>query len=233
MTRFIPSNLANRFQRWNRARKFEQFLQLCPDDRASVLDVGFTVTEHRGIENTLERSIDDVSRVTALTIADPNPAGDRYPGLTLVRYDGGRFPFSDREFNACWSNAVLEHVGDEADRRRFLAEADRVAEQSLLTTPNRWFPIEPHTMLPFLHYLPKPVFDWMLRRIGKDWATGSYMHLMGRREVVRLLREAGVKDFRVRSNRVGPLTVDFSILIRPGAAGRPGLQRQREAESAV
>ena len=216
MTSSIRPGISNRFQIWNRGRKFRQFTRLCLDDEeVEILDVGFSVTEHRGIENTLERSIGDVSRVTALTLADPDGAEERYPGLTIVRYDGGTFPFSNKEFAACWSNAVLEHVGDEKRRRNFLAEADRVAERSLLTTPNRWFPIEPHTMIPLLHYLPKQVFDWILRRVGKEWAAGNYMHLMGRREVVRLLHDAGIEDFQVRSNRFGPFTVDFSILIRP------------------
>lgn len=224
---FKPSN---RFQFWNRARKLDQFERLGTNARGSILDVGFMATEQRGTENTLERSIDDLSRVTALTVADSGGAEERYPGLRIVQYDGGRFPFDDREFEACWSDAALEYVGDEADRRFFLAEADRVATRSLLTTPNRWFPIESHTRIPFLHYLPRQLFDWILRRLGKEWATGRHMHLMGRREIVRLLHEAGVEDFQVLSNRMGPLTVDFSILIRPlTSADRLEPQRQREA----
>lgn len=214
MTPFSLLSVSNRLQAWNRARKFEQFMRLCAIDNTSILDVGFTFVERRGIENTLERSISDLSRVTALTIADPEGANELYPGLEIVRYDGGKFPFDDREFGACWSNAVLEHVGDEADRRCFLSEANRVADRVLLTTPNRWFPIESHTMIPFLHYFPKPLFDQILKRLGKRWAAGSYMHLMGRREIVRLLREVGIERFQIISNRLGPFTIDFSIVIR-------------------
>ena len=109
---------------------------------------------------------------------------------------------------------MLEHVGSETDRRRFVSEINRVADRALLTTPNRWFPVDSHTKLPFLHYLPKPLFDWMLERLGKRWATGDYMHLMGRREIVRLLREVGIEHFHIRSNRLGPFTMDFSIMSR-------------------
>jgi hypothetical protein len=36
-----------------------------------------------------------------------------------------------------------------------------------VTTPNRWFPLDPHTLLPFVHWLPHgPVRDRLLRARG-------------------------------------------------------------------
>jgi hypothetical protein len=50
------------------------------------------------------------------------------------------------------SNAVIEHVGDIADQRRFVAEHRRVARAGVMTTPNRWFPVESHTGSVLLHW---------------------------------------------------------------------------------
>jgi SAM-dependent methyltransferase len=68
--------------------------------------------------------------------------------------DGRALPFRTRSVDLIVSNAVIEHVGDEADQRRFIAEQRRVASWSVITTPNRWFPVESHTLVPFLHWLP-------------------------------------------------------------------------------
>ena len=47
--------------------------------------------------------------------------------------------------------------------RRMLA---RRTTRRCLTTPDRWFPIEFHTQLPFMHWLPKPIFRSMLVNRG-------------------------------------------------------------------
>ena len=51
-----------------------------------------------------------------------------------------------------FSNAVIEHVGDEADQRSFVAEHERVGARWVMTTPNRWCPIESHTGALFRHW---------------------------------------------------------------------------------
>ena len=41
---------------------------------------------------------------------------------------------------------------------QLIAECSRVAKRMVfLTTPNRWFPIEVHTALPLIHWLPGKV----------------------------------------------------------------------------
>jgi hypothetical protein len=81
--------------------------------------------------------------------------------VTTVRADGRELPFVDGQFDLGFSNAVVEHVaGGRAGQRRFVSELCRVAERVFVTTPNRLFPIDPHSLLPFVHWLP----DGHLRR---------------------------------------------------------------------
>ena len=72
---------------------------------------------------------------------------------------------------------MIEHVGGREAQRRFVEEALRVARRAFVTTPNRWFPVEVHTRLPLVHWLPDrlahPVYD--LAR--KPWAKDN--HLLG------------------------------------------------------
>ncbi len=84
------------------------------------------------------------------------------PTITFpyVVADAREMPFEDDYVDFALANAVIEHVGDEADQRRFVAEHCRVARTWAITTPNRWFPIESHTAAVFLHWLP----GWRSRR---------------------------------------------------------------------
>lgn len=49
-----------------------------------------------------------------------------------------------------------EHVGGIESQRKFGAEIARVARRGyFVTTPNKFFPIEPHTLLPLYQFLPE------------------------------------------------------------------------------
>jgi hypothetical protein len=68
-----------------------------------------------------------------------------------------------------YSNSVIEHVGGHWRRRRF-AEAVRRAPRYWVQTPNRYFPIEPHFMIPWLQHFPAS----LQRRLIVHWPLGNY-----------------------------------------------------------
>ena len=85
--------------------------------------------------------------------------------MKFVHANGLDLPFEERSFDVVHASAVLEHVGSRDNQARLIRECVRVARRAIfLTTPNRWFPMEVHTVLPLLHWLPAPVFRAALRR---------------------------------------------------------------------
>jgi len=97
-----------------------------------------------------------------ITITIVNLPGSTFPEsedhFQYVAGDGCSLDFcQDREFHIAHSNAVIEHVGDWERMKQFAREVSRVAERYFVQTPNFWFPIEPHCMIPFFHWLPEPL----------------------------------------------------------------------------
>ncbi|ANY19416.1 Methyltransferase domain protein [Tsuneonella dongtanensis] len=83
--------------------------------------------------------------------------------------DGCSMPqYGDGEFDFVHSNSVIEHVGGYARMQDFAAEIRRVGRAYYVQTPNFWFPIDPHTAFPLLHWMPDPVrlFAFTRFRIG-------------------------------------------------------------------
>lgn len=205
-------SLAYKISAFNRHRKWRRFLDTFqPTADLRILDVGYSAEEYSSTDNFLEKHYRWPEQITALGIDPPEPFQANYPRVNVVQYDGSDFPFEDNEFDICWSNAVVEHVGDHERQLKFLSEINRVSRSAYVTTPNRFFPVEVHTRTPLLHYMPKSTFDSYLRLTGQDWAAGDYMHLLSKRHVKQLLAEAGVMDYEIRQNWLGPFVVDFVI----------------------
>jgi hypothetical protein len=206
-------SLAYKISAVNRNRKWDIFLrEICPNPELHVLDVGFSENEYSPTDNYIEKYYPYPEMLTALGVNTPNMFKERYPKIKAFQYDGNVFPFGDKEFDVCWSNAVIEHVGNFDKQQFFLSEVKRVASKAFLTTPNKLFPIEVHTRTPLLHYFPKKIFDSYLRLIGKTWATGNYMNLLSINDIQRLLTKAGIGNYRIIENKLLGFTMDFIII---------------------
>lgn len=206
--------IANRISKFNRVRKWKIFTKQFPfDNKTTLLDVGFNNIEYSEIDNYLEKVYPYPEKITALGVeSSAAEFKTKYPKVHAVLYDGDYFPFPDQAFDIVWSNAVLEHVGDRNKQILFLKEIRRVGKRAFITTPNKYFPVEIHTRTILLHFLPQKIFYKYLKIIGKPWATGDYMNLLSNNMIVTLLKEAGIKEYRIKRNRLFFFILDFVII---------------------
>jgi SAM-dependent methyltransferase len=181
--------LADRISLRSRQRKLALFLkELRPGPETTVLDVGadelaFGDTGEGACAtlNFFEEHYPWPERITALGLTEGAGFRARYPQVRYVQGDALALPFEDGAFDVVFSNAVVEHVGGREAQRRFVAEALRVGRRVFLTTPNRWFPVEVHTLLPLVHWLPEPLAHRAYDLARKPWAKEN--HLLGPRDL--------------------------------------------------
>jgi SAM-dependent methyltransferase len=165
----------------SRRRKLRLFLEeLHPTAETSVLDVGadelaFGEGDGCGTLNFFEEHYPWPERITALGLQDGTGFRARYPGIPYAQGDACALPFADGEFDIVFSNAVIEHVGDRERQRQLVAEAIRVGRRVFITTPNRRFPVEVHTRLPVVHWLPDRLAHPVYRTVGKGFATEVHL----------------------------------------------------------
>jgi SAM-dependent methyltransferase len=138
----------------------------------------------------------------------------KYPEVKTVLYDGKIFPFRDKEFDIGWSNAVIEHVGNVDRQVLFLKELTRTCKKVYFTTPNRYFPFEVHTRYPFIHWLPRKIFNKLLSYTPKKWAGEEYMYLLSKKKLKEILKDAGIKNYEIHKNLFWGFTMDFSVIIK-------------------
>ena len=150
--------VASRVSMRSRRRKLDLLLELLqPGPDTTVVDVGVTDAPfgEGSTDNFFEALYPWPERITGVGHTELDRFAAAFPQVRAVRADGRELPFADGAFDLGFSNAVVEHIaGGREGQRRFVHELCRVSGRVFVTTPNRWFPLEVHTLLPFVHWLP-------------------------------------------------------------------------------
>ncbi|MFC1701446.1 class I SAM-dependent methyltransferase, partial [Pseudomonadota bacterium] len=141
-------------------------------DSVNIIDIGGT-EEYWGIVPKDYLNNQKV-RITIVNLPG-NPLPENHDSFTFVHSDGCNLvEFENNSFHIAHSNSVIEHVGDWNRMIQFSNELKRVAQQYFVQTPNFWFPIEPHCMTPFFHWLPKPLRVWLVMKFSLGhWKKAS------------------------------------------------------------
>jgi hypothetical protein len=104
--------------------------------------------------------------------------------------DARRMPFADGEFDVVFSNSVIEHLADAESQKRMADEIRRVGRSYWVQTPDPRFPVEPHYLTPFIHWIP-PGPRRKLVRNGTLWGwltRPDYRQIDERLAEIRLIR---------------------------------------------
>ena len=183
-----------------------------------LLDVGGT----RAYWNIVSDSYFDERNVSVTLVNLPGDHASTSEGrFTFVPGDACDLAeFDDGAFDVVHSNSVVEHVGDWSKMTTYATEIARVGEAYFVQAPNFWFPIEPHAMTPFLHWLPKPLRVRLVMRFGLGhWRRQpDVASAVKRVDSARLLSgqmfRALFPDAEIRPERFGPLTKSWIAVKR-------------------
>ncbi len=193
------ARLASPLAAHTRERRHKRFFAMCGlVAGARVLDLGCGALGLRGLEPQLD--------ITGVDMAE-RPS---YPGPFVQADAAAGLPFADSEFDLVYCSSVIEHVPS-ARRAAFAAELRRVGRGWFVQTPARSFPIEPHSLLPFAHWLPSAMRRpyWRLGAAG-NWEEIS---LLSRRELEALFGPA-------LPERLGPLVKSW-VCVSPANGAPP------------
>jgi hypothetical protein len=171
-------------------------------------------------------------RITIYNISHTETQGIGPAGPQRIRvqiYDGKHIPESDSSYDLLICNSVLEHVPP-AERAALATEMRRVAKAVFCQTPARSFPIEPHFLMPAVHWLPRQLgfqliklSPWrLLSRPDQDtinaywWGT----RLLGREELQALF-----PGTLILAERVLGLTKSYYVIARDEPPHHQPLER--------
>jgi SAM-dependent methyltransferase len=182
-----------------------------PTSSMSVLDLGVS-DEENSEANILEKNYPFQNKLTCAGLGDGRLVLSSYPGIEYIKIFAGRsLPFKDGAFDIVYSNAVLEHVGGAEGRRHFLKEALRIGRSVFITVPNRWFPIEHHTGIPFVHF-NKRIFRSVLRRTRlRHWSEPNNLEFLDKRSLLQEWPGKRAPKVAYTGIKLGPFSSNIAV----------------------
>ena len=183
-----PRSLASTLRR-RRLRWLVELMEDIPEP-VRILDVGGTAQFWTNNRDLLLRRY----HITVLNLtASASPA---LSDITFVAGDARSMPqFRDGEFDICFSNSVIEHVGTWQDQQSMAREVQRISTRQFVQTPSRYFPIEPHFLVPGWQFLPIPLRAFLLTKFKIGWMDRqpTYASALAEVKQIRLLTETEMK----------------------------------------
>jgi hypothetical protein len=200
-----PNSIASRL----RAKRFVKFAQILEGaaQPVRILDVGGTPAFWAAHRAALR--VD--AHITLLNRVFANHGG--LEDVRCVVGDARRLDmFADAQFDMCISNSVIEHLGVASDQRRMADEIRRVSRGYFVQTPNKYFPFEPHFLVPGWQFAPISVRAWLLQWRDWGWIKRAENPKMARETVesIRLLSARDLAalfpDALIYREKIGPFT---------------------------
>jgi hypothetical protein len=147
-----------------RRKVFDLFMRECrPTPDFLVGDLGVTANQGHPVHYFFEALYPWRDKLTAVGREGAYWYPEKFPGMTYINADLRSIPLPDGHFDAAICNAVVEHAGVREQQARLIHEVCRVSKRVMVTTPNAGFPVDPHTFVPFAHWLPEPQYRAVLR----------------------------------------------------------------------
>jgi SAM-dependent methyltransferase len=165
------------------------FQMLGSGELGSLLDVG----GGQGFLGEFLPLYQRFNKVVVMNLAPPKVDCEGHGHIHKLMGNGCILPFRDGAFDWVFSNAVIEHVGDWKKQMQFANEIRRVAKKGyFVATPNKWFPIDPHTLLPLYQFMPPHLQHKVVRFAPGFMREYEDLNLLSPRQVRSLFPESVV-----------------------------------------
>jgi len=183
--------------------------------KKSIIDIG-TTPSLDDVQNIILSKIKDNKNITCLSNLNCKILLKKYPNIKKILIgDGRNNNLPNNSFDIVHSNATIEHVGSYKNQLLFIKECIRISKKYVfIQTPNRFYPIDFHTILPFIHWLPKNIHRKILKIIGLNfYSLEKNLNLLSESNLRKLCNKLNIKNYKIIKYRLFFMTSNLILFI--------------------
>ena len=154
-----------------------------------ALDIGTTSDDKNASSNIVIKNIKNIDKFKS--ISDQIVNSDFFhkslnKSITAECSEKELYDFSS---DLVVSNATIEHVGNTLNQKKMLENIIKLTKKIfVITTPNKFYPIELHTKIPLIHWFPKSIYRKILKFLGLSfYADEKNLNLLSVNELKKML----------------------------------------------
>jgi len=154
-----------------------------------ALDIGTTSDDKNVSSNTVIKNIKNIEKFKC--ISDQMVTSNFFSkilkkSITEEFSENELYKFSS---DLVVSNATIEHVGGVLNQKKMIENIIKLTKKIfVITTPNRFYPIELHTKIPLIHWFPKSIYRKILKFLGLSfYANEENLNLLTVDELKKIL----------------------------------------------
>lgn len=183
--------------------------------QTTILDIGTTEILDT-YENYLIHHYKYKKNITCFSNQNLKNIKKLYPEIKTIHGDGRKTNIKNKSYDVVYSSATVEHVGNLKNQTKFIKEMYRIAKKGFfLTTPNRYFPIEIHTLIPLIHMLPKKIHRFLLNILGyKFLAKEENLNLLSERDLRKICKELNIKYYIIKKIKIFMFTSNLLLVVK-------------------
>jgi hypothetical protein len=183
--------------------------------KKSIIDSG-TTPNLDDLQNIILSKIKDNKNITCLSNLNCKILLKKYSNIKKILIgDGRNNNLPNNSFDIVHSNATIEHVGSYKNQLLFIKECIRISKKYVfIQTPNRYYPLDFHTILPLIHWLPKNIHRKILKIIGLNfYSLEKNLNLLSKKDLINLCKELNIKNYKIIKYRLFFMTSNLILLI--------------------
>ena len=212
----LLDKLLNKILLENRERILNIFFnEINYNDEISLLDIGTTANIDKNHNLILQKTLKN-KNIVCLSNQDCSILQKRNKNIkNVIIGDGRNTMLQNNSFDIAHSNATIEHVGSFESQVSFVREMLRISKESaFIQTPNKFFPIDFHTVLPFVHWLPKKIHRKILKFLKLDfYSKEENLNLLTIKELKKICEILNIKKYKILKYKLFFLTSNLILVI--------------------
>ena len=165
-----------------------------------VLDIGTTQDIESSASNYIIKNLKGFKIYKSISDQEINTSFFAKKLKKSITVDFSKSELDEFKSDLVISNATIEHVGSFENQIKMCSNIMSLSKKYfIIMTPNRFHPLEFHTKIPIIHWLPKKFYRMILRFFGlKFFANEKNLNLLSEFDLRSIMKKNNQINYEIK-----------------------------------